>query len=57
MLCPYCKSNNIRHLKVHISKPIGAKKKQCLQCKKYFTTHIEQKNNDINQSPYDIVNK
>jgi hypothetical protein len=26
MLCPYCNSNNIRHLKVHILNPIGARK-------------------------------
>lgn len=25
MFCPYCKSMNIKILKIHISKPIGAK--------------------------------
>ena len=47
MLCPYCKSNNIRHLKVYISTPIGAKKNLCLQCKRFFISHTEQRNNNI----------
>lgn len=54
MKCHYCNSQNIRHLKVHISTPIGAKKKLCLQCNKTFITHIEQ---TITQHLYENVNK
>ncbi len=57
MSCPYCKSNNIRHSKVHISKPIGAKKNTCLECNKNFITHIEQTNNKITLRPYYNANK
>ncbi len=57
MPCPYCKSNNIRHSKVHITKPIGSKKNTCLQCNKNFITHIEQTNNNITQRPYYNYNK
>ncbi len=39
MECPYCKSCNIRNLKVHIVSPIGAKKHKCLQCNQSFITH------------------
>lgn len=56
MECPYCNSTIIRNLKVHISRPIGAKKNKCLQCNKVFITHrieenIEQKNNNLTQIP------
>lgn len=45
MECPYCKSSNIRNLKVHILRPIGAKKHKCLQCNQSFITNkIEDKN-------------
>jgi hypothetical protein len=47
MLCPYCESNNIRHLKVYISMPKGAKKNLCLQCKRTFIIHTKQTNNNI----------
>jgi len=43
MLCPYCKSPNVVKVLVHITKPIGAKKSKCLQCKQTFITYIEQK--------------
>lgn len=43
MVCPYCKSNNIRHLKVHITTPTGAKKNLCLQCERTFITFAKQK--------------
>jgi len=43
MECPYCKSKNIRHLKVHITTPTGAKKKLCLQCERTFIIYVEQK--------------
>lgn len=36
MECPYCKSSNVKNLKVHISKPIGAKKYKCFVCNKSF---------------------
>lgn len=56
MLCPHCNSNNITHVKVHITKPIGSKKKLCLECNKTFITHVEQ-NNNLTQRSYETVNK
>jgi hypothetical protein len=48
MECPYCKSSNIKNLKVHISKPISAKKHKCLQCNQSFISHKpEEKNNNL----------
>lgn len=55
MLCPYCNSNNIRNVKVHITKPVGSKKHVCLECNKTFITHPEE-NNQM-QKLYEIVNK
>lgn len=53
MECPYCKCNNIKNLKVHISIPIGAKKHKCLQCNQCFITHkTEEKNNNLIQIPH-----
>jgi transposase-like protein len=50
MECPYCKSNNIKNLKVQISRPIGAKKHKCLQCNLTFITNkTECKNNNLIQ--------
>ena len=45
MNCPYCKSSNIKTLKVHISKPIGAKKHACLNCNQRFITNKPNDNN------------
>jgi len=52
MECPYCKSINIKNLKVHISIPIGAKKRKCLQCNKSFIK-TEDKNNNLIQIPHE----
>ena len=52
MECPYCKSCNIRNLKVHIVSPIGAKKHKCLRCNQSFITHkTEEFNNNVIQIP------
>jgi len=47
MECPFCKSSNIKNLKVHIVRPFGAKKHKCLQCNQSF---IKTKNNNNNNS-------
>ena len=39
MECFFCKSSNIKNLKVFILKPVDAKKNKCLQCNKNFITH------------------
>lgn len=49
MPCPNYKSNKIRHLKVHVTKPIGAKKNQCLDCKLYYNS-IDQTDKQINKT-------
>jgi hypothetical protein len=53
MECLYCKSSNIKNLKVHISRPIGAKKHKCLRCNKTFITNKTDNNNDLNQNPHE----
>ena len=47
MECPYCKSCDIRSLKIYITKPIGAKKYKCFECYKSFITHKTENNNLI----------
>lgn len=45
MECPYCKSRNVTTLKVYITRPIGAKKHKCLQCKQSFITNKTENKN------------
>lgn len=44
MECPYCKSSNIKNVKVSIVTPIGAKKQKCLQCNKTFIIYKSEDN-------------
>ncbi len=46
MECPYCKSNNTKNLKVHIPRPICAKKHKCLQCNQSFIINKTEDNNN-----------
>ena len=50
MICPYCNSNHTTNAKVHITKPIGAKKWQCKECYKTFIEN-ENENNSYTLSP------
>lgn len=48
MKCPYCKSSNLTVLKIHILRPIGAKKYKCLLCYKSFIKNPHE--NNINEN-------